>query len=205
MKIGVFGCSWTAGVYPEYYSWVKELACLSPNHSFHSYALGGVSNLFILHLHNKFKHLYDFNIIKLTSSARLSFYIDENNWELEKTNTNFYELKLQKTHTIMRFNSGGYNKNNIVYDKKDMSKFYNLFYKYMNEDMFSTQHQIECQYAKTLVNTFVFCHRNFDANGFLSTQDNIKDFETYIYDDGAHFNKKGAELEAQWIKNLLQI
>ena len=89
MKIAVYGCSWSSGIYrdwsleqstpkqktripnEDFVSWPSELSKLYPNFEVTNYALPGASSLFTINAIEKTAHInYDIRILQVTTPHR---------------------------------------------------------------------------------------------------------------------------------------
>lgn len=212
MKIGVYGCSWTAGIWlggeDSHASWAYQLAELNPNYEIHQYARGGLGNDAILYMFEKTKTMYDYTIVKLTSPTRQSFINHEFEPKLGKTDKpNFYWLTKKSGDMIVTYNLGGkslqhinrkfWNTVLLTCGYKNYIKHYNIDYKHMIEQKLA-------EYLNQAAD-LCFCHTVNDKECYnvLCTEENIPNFKSHVFDKGYHLTHDGTKLEAKWIDKII--
>jgi hypothetical protein len=209
MKIGIYGCSWVAGVYPTHYNLAESIAEKCPHHTIYDYAFGGHSTSMILHLFEKFKHNHDFNIIKITSPGRLTLF---NNYNFEvvrafKTpNFNTWKDVNDYGRNVIRLN---YNSmpNDVApqYSLKTIKKLHNLYYSHTNVTLAEDEFDAIASYMISSAD-FVYGHKHYTEKTRIlkKTEKMMPNFKSYLIDNGHHLSKEGILLEADWIiKNVI--
>ena len=199
MKIGVYGCSWCAGVAPDYFSWAKNLAQICPMHEINNYSLGGFSIEAILYWFERFKDYNDINIVKLTTHHRLTI-IPQNNSAARTQVTEIYsEWNKNFTETMTRLHA-----NSTSCSHAKLHKFY---YKYYNSSVGTATARAMAEYLKNHKNVhMIFAHNRaakLYPNIEQSTEQFLPNFYSYIIDNGEHLSYEGTQLEAEYIKNYL--
>jgi len=207
MKIGIFGCSWVSGVYPTYYNLAESIAKKCPHHTIYDYAFGGHSIQMILHLYEKFKHEHDFNIIKITSPGRLTFFdnYDFENQRIFKTkNFSTWKDYVDYGHNIIRLNPASIT-NNVAphYIQSSIEKLQKLYYVHMNSRMAENECTAITSYMMSSAD-HVYGHRYTHGHKLTKTIDIVPNFKLYVIDAGYHLMAEGISLEAEWlIKNVI--
>ncbi len=213
MKIGVFGCSFVAGVWPTNYNLAAAIADKCPQHNVYDYSMGGHSMQMINYLFQKFKHDHDFNIIKVTSPGRLNFFSEydfKNKREWKSDNFNTWEFPKEYGRHIVRMNyTSSPNSVASPYTLKSVKKLHKLLYSHINEEIANLENAALQNYLQTQAD-YVWGHRHYyyyDSkyhNGIALTNQFLPKFKSYVIDNGDHLNQEGINLEADWIiKNAL--
>lgn len=207
MKIGIFGCSWVAGMWPTYYNLAEKIAIMQPQHTIYDYAFGGHSIQMILHLYEKFKHKHDFNIIKITSPRRLTFFDNYNfeNQRIFKTE-NFSTWKDYKDYgdNIICLNSSS-RPSAVVphYNRRAIKKLHQLYYGHINSIISEDECMAITSYMMSSAD-YVYAHNDTYGHKLIKTSDIVPKYKSYVFDDGDHLNTTGISLEAKWlIKNVI--
>lgn len=213
MKIGVYGCSWTAGISlggkNSYASWAYELAELNPDYEIHQYAQGGLGNDAMLYMFEKTKTMYDYTIVKLTSPTRQSFINHALVPRVGKTDKpNFYDLTSDSRDKIVTYNLGGkilHNLKSEIWNTALLRSGYKNYIKHYNWDFKVIIEQKLAEYLNQSAD-LCFCHTVNDKECYnvLCTEENISNFKSHIFDKGYHLTHDGAKLEAKWIDKIIK-
>ena len=216
MKIGVFGCSWSVGVSSltpdrDYASWPVELSKIHPEWEIYNYSRGGISNTAILYFFEKYSHLYDINIVKLTGMARNTIIHPELNETLEQKQDNYYGfyrveeqkfLGLNLSHFVPKWVHKPFRD-----DTDNFKTVWDMWEKYYNIDYAKYINRAQYNYLKDKAD-IIFAHMNWqnDQYGFeiINAEDNIENFYDYVFDDGHHLTKDGCYQEALWIERMIK-
>lgn len=211
MKIGIFGCSYVSGVWPKNYNLAAVIADKCPQHKVYDYSMGGHSMQMINYLFQKFKHNHDFNMVKVTSPGRLSFFSEfdfENNREWTTDNFNTWSSIGDYYKKIVRMNYTSMPRTLAPeYNIKSIKKLHKLYYSHINTDIAIAETFAITNYLQTHAN-YVWRHRrhyNEDiSNGCVLTSQILPNYKSYLMDTGGHLNQEGINLEADWlISNVL--
>ena len=202
MKIGIFGCSWVAGLWPSYHNLAEKIAVMRPQHTIYDYAFGGHSIQMILHLYEKFKHEHDFNIIKITSPRRLTFFdnYDFENQRIFKTN-NFSTWKDYKDYgdNIIRINSASIPKAVAPpYTPRSIKKLHKLYYGHINSRIAEDECMAITSYMMSSAD-YVYAHNDTYGHKLIKTIDIVPKYKSYVFDAGDHLNATGISLESKWL------
>jgi hypothetical protein len=202
MKIGVYGCSWCAGVDPDYIGWPKNLAQMLPKHEINDYSLGGMSLEAILYWFEKFKDHNDINIIKLTRPHRLTLISNDHLVKRQQITPNYSTWENKFSHSMTRLQP-----QSIHPLSKHSKKLHKLYYTMYNKDVGLITAQAMAEYLKNHNDVhMIFSHDHrpyFYPNIEKSTENFIPNFKSYIIDDGAHLSYEGVQLEAEYVKTYL--
>jgi len=199
MKIGVYGCSWCSGVYPDFIGWPKNLAKMLPEHEINDYSLGGLSIEAILYWFEQFKDHNDINIVKLTTPYRLTIISEDAEVKRTQVTENYSTWDKNFTETMIRIHPNS--------PPQGAGKLHRIYYKYYNQTVgLITAHAI-AEYLKNHKDVhMIFKHQSYDKHHpdiSIATQNFIPSFKSYIIDDGQHLSYEGAQIEAEYIKNYL--
>ena len=199
MKIGVYGCSWCAGVAPNNFGWPKNLAQMLPEHEINDYSLGGFSIEAILYWFEQFKDHNDINIVKLTTPYRLTIISEDAEVKRTQVTENYSTWDKNFTETMIRIHPNS--------PPQGAGKLHRIYYKYYNQTVgLITAHAI-AEYLKNHKDVhMIFKHQSYDKHHpdiSIATQNFIPSFKSYIIDDGQHLSYEGAQIEAEYIKNYL--
>jgi hypothetical protein len=208
MKIACFGCSYTYGI-NECDNWVKELACLCPSHEIYNFSAQGASNAFIIDQAKKYSKQFDFSIVKITSSARLTFSRDDLG-ELRQHSKikNYYDYDMENLANKLCCMTAGYPAQNVrnkiswISFQKDISRLYKLYYRYCTEYS-EVEREAYVSWAALNVD-FVYQHYNSTLN-IPSVESFLPNWTNYFIDKAKHLTKEGSRLEAIHLKKLLNL
>ena len=209
MKIGVFGCSWVAGTWPTYYNLAEKIAVMQPQHTIYDYAFSGHSIQMILHLYEKFKHEHDFNIIKITSPARLTIFnnYDFENQRIFKTkNFSTWKNYMNYGDNIVRLSPRSVpNKAVLPYTLRSIKKMHKSYYAHMNPRISDDECMAITSYMMSSAD-YVYTHKHRYGHKLIKTSDIVSKYKSYVFDDGEHLDANGISLEAEWlIKNVIEL
>ena len=210
MRIGVYGCSWTAGVATKndnaYASWAKCLAQLNPEYEIYSYAKGGIGLDAMLYMFEKTRHLYDYNIVKFTGYARQSYIKEDIKLDLERTD-NFFTLPMNEQKKVFAYNIGGFNPKYVTeyWSSSILEKGFKPYITYYNKEFAKIKAWANVKYFESIAD-LCFCHRVWDKEIYdvPCTEENIKNFKTFVFDDGFHLTKEGVWREAVWVDKMIK-
>jgi len=202
MKIGVYGCSWCAGVGPNFFGWPKNLAKMLPEYEINDYSLGGMSLEAILYWFETFKDHNDINIIKLTRPHRLTLISNDHVVKRCQATPNYSTWEGTFENSMIRLQS-----HSAWPFSEYNNKLQKLYYKTYNRDVGLVTARAMADYLKNHKDVHMIFSHNRGSKDYpnieKSTQTFLPNFDSYIIDDGAHFSYEGAEIEADYIKNYL--
>ena len=217
MKIGVYGCSFTYGAYPLWISWVKKASELYPQHDWYNHSFSGISNNTILYMFEHFKHNYDINIVKLTSSSRVTF-IDPD-WQFEHSlrqpdGNNYWVFDREEVRNkLIRITPSSISLWETDKNYKRWEDYQRLTYENFNNKQYMLEYNIISDYMKQNAQ-LVYAHKDYAGprtTGVVKPLDwTIHDklgsivFDSYVIDEGLHFNEQGAEHEATLVYNKIK-
>ena len=200
MKIGVYGCSWCAGVSPDYFGWPKNLAQMLSEHEVNDYSLGGMSLEATLYLFEMFKDQNDINIVKLTSPYRLTIISETAKVKRTQVTENYSRWGDDFAETIVRLHP-------TTPSRKGLVKLHKIYYKHYNVDVGLTTARAIAGYLKNHKDVhMIFKHQSYAKHYpdiSIATEEFIPNFKSYIIDDGHHLSNEGAQIEAKYIKKYL--
>jgi hypothetical protein len=213
MRIGFFGCSHVGGFYPTYYNLAEEVAAKCPQHEIHDYSFGGHSQQMILYLFEKFKQEHDFNIVKITSPGRLSFF----------NNVDFAKIRKFKTSNFNTWSNLSYYGKNVVrmnysscplsvaepkYSLKSIKKLHKMYYSHISYELANIESLAITKYLQSSAD-FVYAHRAFQKEAMpddiLCTEKFLlPNYQSYVIDEGYHLGLEGTKAEAEWLINNIK-
>lgn len=209
-RIAVFGCSWTQGVYPEYYSWSKCLAKSRPDIHIDDYSKGGTSLKWsVSQLLATANINYDYKIFQVTDPYRITLSPYNLNYqklyEFVTPNHRIYSSNL--ANEIITLNFGYYPRMIKRFSDKSIKNFHYIYYSTLNYDIQNFEYQLYIDYV--IKNTdFVFFHRELDLQTARLKNSNIQSIETvltrpqfnkHVYDNGDHLDEQGCQKVCEWI------
>jgi len=221
MNIICLGCSWTAD--RNGLSWPRELASECPDHTVFNFAWSGTSVLFSLYMLEKTlssKLKVDKIIFQITSDARVTLYKDfkfdidkmmlkdsENYYKL-KDNDNFWAITPSLDFNVYKTSS-----NHLKW--KFIESFSKSYYSGFEQTMhFDLEYKIQCDYIKRK-SDLCFFHKgqitadlDFTPKNIVSIYNEINNeqlWQSFLCDEGSHFNKNGCRWQAERIKEILNL
>lgn len=208
-RIAVFGCSWTQGVDPEYYSWSKCLAKSRPDIHIDDYSKGGTSLKWsVSQLLATANINYDYKIFQVTAPYRITLSPSNLNYQkLYKFGLpNHRSYSSDLAQKIITINSNYYPRMIEGFSDKSIKNFQNVYYSTLNYDIENFEYQLYIDYV--MKNTdFVFFHREMDKQTArlktsiqsIETVLGLKEFKKYVYDNGYHLDSQGCQKVCEWI------
>lgn len=217
MKIATFGCSWTHGInaVDNKYSWPYALSKLKPNWHIENYAVEGTSLTFQTFLmddvlrHNTFDKI----IFQITSPGRVSYF--EEDYDIlqhaENVSQNYKHISIENGffRKVIAFTPGHIklSKKDSFWYPKGKYEFARSYYSLINKSIFRTEYKALVHYILSKAD-LVFMHNEdiLKLNLCPVIMEEIKDqtlLQSFIADNGNHFNKAGCEWQANWIINKL--
>jgi hypothetical protein len=192
MNILCLGCSYTAGMPDDYYSWSEFLATERPSDNVYNLAIGGSSLLFSIYLLEQFKEELNPDVIifqithpyRFTGFDKLSLdYIQDNN---------YYRLSphIRKEQKIFTVTPADVSPNwSLVEQKIEFAKKY---YKFYNQGLGILEYNILKNYAG-------------NESTISFTYDDVpKEAKENIIDSAGHFSILGHEIVGEWINGQLE-
>lgn len=216
MKIGCFGCSFTGGTggikdqgkqkskETRFVTWPDELAKLMPKCQISNFGRGGLSMQGILFLFEKYSPYFDYNIVKLTDHSRMSC-IHPSLGKLQEVRKNYFAWDNVEAQKMLVFSTVGFNENHvqIPWSKSHARTYHSMWLRHMNKDYERVQADAIGKYLASQAN-FTFKHTESIPRLLVqSTENNIDNFNDYLF-DGHHLDIYGCQLEAQWIKTVIE-
>lgn len=192
MNIVCLGCSYTAGMPDDYYSWPEKLAELRPNDNVYNLAVGGSSLLFSLYTLDLFKKEQTPSIVvfQITHPHRYTFF--KNFKLLFDQNKNYFRLSpnIRQEQNVLTITPAD---TTDTWSKiSNKISFAKTYYKFYSTDLGELDFKILKEQAKTSSN-LSFTYDDLPGEARLNT-----------IDDAGHFNKLGHDIIAKWINNELE-
>lgn len=204
-SIGVYGCSWSQGIYPKLDNWVRHLAKLMPDYTFYNYGLGGTDFVYHSYLLDQTVHLHDKTIFQVTSQGRFTWWDDHSiaGYMAQQDDT-VVALYGPIDDVVHRINHG------IVYGNSNLSATDKLFGGGYYERITQYQLQFEMESAISLIKPKVdlcFTHREYNLNTEIPSMQTLaaSNYTKFLMDDGDHFNYNGNAWQAKLIYDQLNI
>jgi hypothetical protein len=192
MNIVCLGCSYTAGMPDDYYSWPEMLAQLRPDDNIYNLAVGGSSLIFSLHMLELFKKdlVADIVIFQITNPHRHTFF---KNLKLNfNQNKNYFRLSpnIRKEQNILTVTPADTTDTWSSISQK--ISFAKTYYKFYSPTLGDLNFNILKEKTKT-VSDFSFVYNDIPAEAQLNT-----------LDEAGHLNANGHNIVANWINNELE-
>lgn len=196
MNIVCLGCSYTAGMPEDYYSWPEKLAGIRKDDTIYNLAIGGASLILCLHILDIFlsNHKADKIVFQITHPHR--FTSIDNNFSLEQSlknkNKNYIRLDpyIRSNQKLMTVTPGDTTMRwSKVYEKIKFAKHY---YQYYSKSLGNLEYNILTDAVKNK-SDISFTYNDIPNNAKKET-----------IDDAGHFNSTGHDVIAEWINNELE-
>ena len=203
MRIGLYGCSWAAGRDWKAPSIGEELAKENKDWIIYNYARAGIGMDAIAYLYEKTAHKNDFNIVKFTGMNRKTIIHEDLNLNLDygckKITENYFKLNKNNISNFATFRAVGYF-NSDKFNTSILESGYECYMTYRKPDYLKTLSIILANFLKYKAD-IAYCHRKDHGKVYLveSTENFIDNFDSYVYDEGFHFNEEGCNVEAKWL------
>ena len=221
MKLAVFGCSWSYGINQHVNieksppNWVRSLAKLRPDISITNFAFGGTSVQYSAFLFDKYAKEYDYTIFQITSPYRFTLWPEEFDFKkhLIKYEDNLTQLDNQVYTHILNVSPSQIDKGPSwkPFDNSNRHKlnFSKNYYKYIDSNYQWFEYNMFIKYITTQAD-LIFFHR-FSPNWPLRDKAyniwciekilSAQQYQSYLLDDGDHFNQAGCEWQANYIND----
>ena len=187
-NVSTFGCSWTAGVWPDFYNWPEWMAHDNPCLNVNDFGWGGTSIKWSAGqlLHRKQAAPADLTVFQITGKARLTIANQEANFR--GATTKFMPVD-------------------------EVEAVYKAWDKSFDVDIETHEHNMYINWVRPQVD-FMFFHKKRDQRLYYESSAahempcveehfGTKQFNEWIYDDGHHFGPEGSREVAKWVKQKL--
>ena len=216
-NVSTFGCSWTSGVWPDFYNWPEWMAHDNPYLNVNDFGWGGTSIKWSAGqlLHRKQAAPADLTVFQITGKARLTIANQEANFSAlrKELSPNFIKWDptvAQHIQTIHRYFRGATTKFMPV---DDVEAVYKAWDKSFDVDIETHEHNMYINWVRPQVD-FMFFHKKRDQRLYYESSAaheipcveehfGTKQFNEWIYDDGHHFGPEGSREVAKWVKQKL--
>lgn len=195
MNIVCIGCSYTAGMPENWYSWPESLANLRPNDTVYNLAIGGSSLILSIYILDSF--------LKTNTADKVIFQITHPHRFTSIDSTFSIDKSLQKENNYIRIDPyvRGY-QNLMTVTPGDVTmkwsksyekiKFAKQYYRFYSKDLGSLEHNFLIDAVKNR------------SDFYFEYKDIPEDARQQTMDDSGHFNDKGHNIIAEWINNELE-
>lgn len=220
MKIYVFGCSWSIGVYrsfsieqrdndfadpckADFSSWASELASMFPQHDITNYALPGSDIVFSIACLNKVlaDKDYDKIIFQVTNTYRFTYW---NDVDLSIHLRNYSKNYKRFSESVVNDVTPSSVAENFIDRSKDTSFMQNYIGR-VNGQREEAMHGSLVKYAENN-SDLCFSHINMDHLDITSIErETGDDFFKYVCDHGLHFGDNGNKWQAEWVAEQLKL
>jgi hypothetical protein len=221
MKLAVFGCSWSYGtsqhidINQSQPNWVRSLAKLRPDISITNFAFKGSSIQFSSFLFNKYAKEYDYTIFQITSPFRFTLWPDQFNFKrhLVKYEDNLWQFDNKISQQVLNLNPSQLNRepswklfDNSTRHALNFSKHY---YKYIDSNYQWFEYIMFLEHI-TKKADLRFFHRTGGESEWPQRKEiswgieeliTAEQYQSYLLDDGDHFNQEGCEWQANYIND----
>ena len=221
MKVATFGCSWTHGhvTVDNHYNWPNGLQEIHPEWEIYNYALAGSSLSFQVQLMDRvLKHeKYDIIIFQFTSPGRLTYF--EEDYDYLK-----YFTRYTSTYQMFDTSSDIYrkifaicpghmslSKSDSFWTTPEKYQLAKLYYTHINKSIHKIEYKALTEYVKRKTDLCFFHNEDvLKLNIHPVINEEVKKsggnelLKTFIADKGEHYNKVGAQWQANWVNNKLK-
>ena len=204
MKIGCFGCSFTGGKGGDQKAcWPDELA-KQTKYQVYNYGRAGLDNQGILYFFEKYSHLYDYNIVKMTDHCRLTS-IHKSLEEISKVRDNYYAWNSSNKKRILTLTTAGINPDWIdePWQKVYAIKYHEMWLRHRNWDYEEVQSIAIKKYLISQADFTYFHYNRFNFLNLPTAEDNVEGFNNHLF-DGHHSDIHGVKKEAEWINTVIE-
>jgi hypothetical protein len=222
MKLAIFGCSWTHGIHSldNHRNWPYYLAAKNPQYQVYNYAIAASSLQFQIYLYEYVKkHMpADRYIFQVTRPERFTYFEPGTKFEELLEDRKFYNdhlgnykwfnyatinktvqpVTIGNVKKFFEFGNNGFTKDSI--------DFAHLYYKIANDEIMELEWKMGIEYIKNKVD-FCFLHtegKERNIENLHCIEDMLgKDYCSQNYYEegsGTHFNQKGLQWQADWVK-----
>lgn len=221
MKIGIFGCSWSHGTFgvDNHRNWPYYFAVNNPKYQIYNYAVAGSSIQFQIYLYEYVKKHKpaDIYIFQCTRPERFTFFKNKTKFENllgdipSKDGLNNYKwfnpenirkiitpVTIGSIKTVKQAYADGYAGKSIAFSR--------LYFELANLEIMELEWKMGIEYIKNKVD-FCFLHTEGEFRNIkdLYCIEDILGIEYckqnfYEAHDQHHFNKKGLQWQANWVK-----
>jgi len=212
MKIATFGCSFTQGVHPYYYSYSRELAKLNPNCFVDDYSKGGSSLKWSVTQFEKHKTKYDFVIFQVTTPYRFTYVhhsTDLSRFRLQVTD-NFSMYNPQIHNHMITCTPTYFRESTPIYNEKDVKKLHQFLYSNLNAGIELTEWKLFVNYMNTRCDLMLFQEEDTRITSNMSNSYSIENIlgsefmNQHYADKYGHLDQQCAVKVAEWINNKIQ-
>lgn len=221
MKVATFGCSWTHGIgyIDSYYNWPTGLQEIHPDWEIHNYALAGSSLSFQVQLMDTvLKHeKYDIIIFQFTSPGRLTYFEEDYDYLKHfirfKPKYKMFDTDGDLYRKVFTITPGhmGLSKTDSFWTTPEKYKLARLYYTYVNKSIYRVEYKALTEYVKKKTNLCFFHNEDIlKLNIYPIINEEVKKsggdqlLKTFIADSGEHYNKAGAQWQANWVNDKLK-
>jgi hypothetical protein len=211
-----FGCSWTHGTYPEFYSWAREYALQNPEINVDDYSLNGTSI--------KWSAAQLQSVLPYKGNSKIVFQVTElGRYTLADQDVNYKSLRETTANNYSQYTMAPHNHMlnlkpvcgqdpKAGYTAAKIAELHEVLFTTYNIDSEELEWKMYIDYA--VANTdFVYFHKQSLKTKYLAlggyhlpcVEEHFGEtqFNDWIYDDGHHLDITGNQQVAQWIKGNL--
>jgi hypothetical protein len=218
-NIATFGCSFTAGIGLDYFSWAKELACQNPSIQIDNYSLGGtsvkwsVSQMMACKKRNMKNTAVVFQIaspFRITLADQRIDYTSNRH----KLTTNYTDYAPAVYNEILHFNSSNKQKVHAHFSEEDIFTTHKVLFAALDIDIELFEWKMYIDYAKDHAD-FAYFQLIRDQEQYVDMSGKklpcvqeymgIKQYKAWVYDNGDHLNAEGSQEVAKWVKSHLTL
>ena len=217
-NVATFGCSWTAGVGTEYYSWAQELARENPYITVRNYGMGGTSlkwsitRLLAFKQYNPHSH----TVLQVTVPNRitLSNQCTYDSTVLSQMSENYSNSNMHPEDHILTFQPTKPPKYHPNYTLAQRKCMHTALYDSHNHDVELLEWKMYIDYAVANSN-LVYFHNIYHMERYIAlggtklpcVEEHFGEsqFNEWVYDGGQHLHIQGSQEVARWVKATLKI
>ena len=231
-KIYTFGCSYTYGAkiwdrrareldntlptepitLEDNASWPAQLSLLMPDTEILDYSFLGTSLEYSIYQFNRIKQQItdrDLTIVCATSPYRYTHWADEslNDVKRLRITGNYEKYSPDIRHKLIRYHPGW--ERNKAKQQLDLGVYWTR-YSLHNKELEATMYSSLLEYLNTHAD-LVFTHHDYSFNTHNTLEIpcvqhmlSKEQFNSYVHDEGLHFNSGGAKWVAEWVHNQIK-
>ena len=218
MKLAVFGCSWSYGttqkldIKESQPNWVRCLAKIRPDISITNFAFGGTSIQFSSYLFDNYAKEYDYTIFQITNPYRLTLWSDNFDFQkhLIKYEDNLTQFDNQIYEVIHNISPARIDNNvswKVLFEKSRQAiNFGKQYYKYVDRKYLWFEYKMFVEHIAKQAD-LTFFHQYYPMQSFKDETFSIQkilspqQYQSYLLDDGDHFNQDACDWQANYIND----
>lgn len=214
-NIDVYGCSWTRGVPPDWFSWSREFAKMHPNYQINDFSIGGTSIQWAYHqMLSRKNESVDLKIFQITAPFRYTmqhgeFFLDKRRKQL----SNYSYYSQEAAHGILAFTFGYIPCEHKFYSKEHVEIAYKIWTDSMDYEQLISDY---CIYVEKIAHEVDLCfvHNKYEYTEIknrtgmtplcIELELGSEVFNSHKIDNGNHLDHSGCQKVAMIIEKKLE-